>query len=92
MISLSGRLVCAGGDEAAIVRRNLDRHIALTRAEPGCLHFEVEPTIDPLMWTVQQRFVDQSAFDAHQRRVKASDWGRATAGIKRDYVISRGLR
>jgi hypothetical protein len=30
---------------------------------------------------------DQAAFDAHQARVKASDWGRISAGIPRNYDI-----
>ncbi|MBG9885199.1 MULTISPECIES: antibiotic biosynthesis monooxygenase [Bacteria] len=86
-IRLTGRLLCADKIEAAIVLRHLDQHIALTRAEPGCLQFNVEPTGDPLVWTVRERFVDQTAFDAHQSRVRASEWGRATARIKRGYVI-----
>jgi hypothetical protein len=32
--------------------------------------------------------VDQAAFDSHQARVQASEWGRATAGIERDYVVA----
>lgn len=87
MITLTGRLVCSDGAEAATVLRHLDRHVELTRAEHGCLHFSVEPTTDPLVWTVHERFVDKSAFDSHQSRVRASDWGRATADIERDYVI-----
>ena len=58
------------------------------RALPGCLHFTVTPTGDPLVWSVHERFVDQAAFDLHQARVQASEWGRATAGIERDYVVT----
>ncbi|NLE78632.1 MAG: antibiotic biosynthesis monooxygenase [Rhodococcus sp.] len=92
VIELTGWLVCADGEEVEIVERYLPRHIELTREEAGCLHFEVVQTEDPLVWSVAERFADQSAFDAHQKRVKASDWGRATAGIERDYVIGRGAR
>ncbi|WP_292831904.1 antibiotic biosynthesis monooxygenase [Microbacterium sp.] len=87
MITPTGRLVCPDGDETAIVLRHRDRHVELTRAEPGCRFFRVEPTSDPLVWTVYERFVDEAAFDSHQSRVRASDWGRATASIERDYVI-----
>lgn len=90
VVTLVGNLICADGDEAAIVRRHLDRHIELTRAEPGCLHFSVEPTPDPLVWTVSERFVDERAFESHQTRVRASDWGRATANIKREYTVAYG--
>ncbi|HKT56197.1 MAG TPA: antibiotic biosynthesis monooxygenase [Microbacterium sp.] len=87
-ITLTGRLICADDDEAATVLRHLDRHIELTRAESGCLQFDVEPTADPLVWTVCERFVDRSAFESHQLRVRGSDWGRATASIERDYVVA----
>ncbi len=36
---------------------------------------------------MSERFLDEAAFDAHQRRVASSTWGRETAGIQRSYVI-----
>lgn len=89
-IELKGLLICENDEEVETVSRYLPRHIELTRGEAGCLHFEVVQTEDPLVWSVAERFADQSAFDAHQKRVRVSDWGRATAGIKRDYVIRQG--
>ena len=85
-VILSGRLVCATKEQSAVVRRHLPRHVELTRAEPGCLRFDVEPSSDPLVWTVVEEFVDRAALDAHQARVRSSEWGNATAGIARDYV------
>lgn len=67
---------------------HLPRHIELTRAEAGCLRFDVEPTDDPLVWTVPEEFASRPAFDAHPERVQASEWGRATAGITHDYMIA----
>lgn len=90
IVELKGRLICAHDQDVMIVRRHLPQHIELTRAEPGCLRFDVQQSDDPLVWTVSEEFVSQAAFDMHQARVRASDWGRATAGIKRDYVISYG--
>jgi quinol monooxygenase YgiN len=87
-VVFTGRLLCANEDEACVVRRHLDRHLELTRAEAGCLSFHVEPTRDPLVWSVSERFADQRSFDAHQERVRASEWGRVTAGITREYVIT----
>lgn len=84
---LTGRLVCADDAETAALLRHLPRHVELTRAEAGCLHFDVEPTEDPRVWTVSGLFVDQAAFDAHQARVRTSEWGQATSGIARDCVI-----
>lgn len=86
-VRLQGQLVCKDADEAALVRQHLPRHYNLTHAEPGCLSFEVQPTADPLVWQVEEEFLDLGAFEAHQARVAASEWGIATAGIERRYRI-----
>lgn len=86
-VHLSGHLVCRDSADVALVVRHLERHVELTRAEPGCISFDVVPTDDPLVWRVQEQFSDAAAFKAHQERVAGSDWGRATAGIKRSYTI-----
>ncbi|MEQ6247945.1 antibiotic biosynthesis monooxygenase [Sulfitobacter sp. HNIBRBA3233] len=86
-VTLSGRLICATADEALRVRAALPAHIVLTRAEAGCISFEVTETDDPLVWNVSERFTGKAAFEAHQVRASASDWARETAGIKRDYVV-----
>lgn len=87
-VTLSGRLICADAAQAGIVRDHLADHIRLTMAEPGCISFAVEATSDPLVWQVDERFVGADAFAAHQERVRASAWGVATAGIRREYRIS----
>lgn len=87
-VELTGHLVCAHEGEAATVRRYLPRHVELTHAESGCLRFDVKPTHDPLVWSVSEKFADRAAFDEHQARVAASEWGRATVGIRRDFVVS----
>ena len=86
-IHLSGTLVCRDAREAAIVTAALPEHVRLTRAEPGCVSFEVATTDDPLVWTVEESFVDAAAFRSHQQRVVGSAWGRATAGIERRYEV-----
>ena len=86
-IALSGRLLCASEAEADAVRAHLPEHVRLTRAEPGCLSFEVSPTEDPLIWRVEELFESRAAFDAHQARARASAWFAATAGIARDYEV-----
>ena len=86
-IVLNGSLICKNVTEREAVEQHLPRHVALTRAEAGCLSFDVSQTSDPMVWTVAERFVDSAAFAAHQARVATSDWGRATAGITRDYVV-----
>lgn len=89
-VELEGSLICECDEEMEIVRRHLARHIELTRAESGCLRFEVEQSDDPLVWTVSEAFESQAVFDMHQARAEKSVWGQATAGIKRAYVISQG--
>lgn len=87
IVRLSGHLVCVNAAQAEIVRGNLERHLTATRAEPGCLSFDVTGTGDSLVWQVEERFADAAAFTAHQQRVANSEWGRATAGIERRYTI-----
>ncbi|MEP5731879.1 MAG: antibiotic biosynthesis monooxygenase [Sulfitobacter sp.] len=86
-VTLTGYLRCADAAEAARVSAALEEHIRLTRAEPGCVAFDVMPTGDPLVWAVAEEFIDPAAFEAHQTRAAASDWAKETAGIARDYTI-----
>lgn len=70
------------------VQAALPAHIALTLAEPGCLSFDISPCPDVAgRFLVSEAFVDSRAFDAHQERMKASDWANVTKGIPRDYSI-----
>ena len=85
-IRLIGKLICATEEQTAIVREYLPEHIRLSRAEPGCLAFEVDHA-GSMTWSVDERFVDRPAFEAHQNRTKASVWGHQTAGIAREYEI-----
>lgn len=87
MITLTGRLICADAAQAALVRLYLPDHIRLSRAEPGCLSFDVVPTRDPLVWQVDESFTDRAAFDAHQTRTRESRWFRETAHIRREFQI-----
>lgn len=78
-------------ERMAAVSAALADHIALTRAEPGCLKFEVTPcSAVSGRFLVSEIFTDQSAFDAHQNRTRASSWFRVTEGIARDYTIRSG--
>lgn len=86
-VSLSGKLVCASHQEVEVVRKYLPEHIRLTKAEPGCLSFEVVQTNDPLVWQVEECFTNQEAFEHHQQRTRNSDWWKETSKIKRDYEI-----
>ena len=87
-IYLSGTLRCTTPEQAARVRAALPTHIALTRAEPGCVAFDVTETDHPMIWRVEEEFVDQAAFDAHQARTRASAWFAETQDIPREYQIT----
>ena len=87
-VRLSGRLICSTQDDADAVATYLPAHVELTRAEPGCLAFAVTPAEDPLVWDVEELFTDAGAFALHQQRVAASEWGRQTAAVERDYMVS----
>lgn len=78
-------------DQAIYVAAALPIHIALTRAETGCLSFEVTPDPDTAnRYRVAELFINRAAFDAHQLRTKASDWAQVTAGMPRTYKITEG--
>jgi quinol monooxygenase YgiN len=73
----------------ASVLAALNIHIDLTRAEDGCIDFDVTPSQDIAhRLLVSEHFIDQASFDAHQSRTQASDWARASAGIARRYEIT----
>lgn len=87
MIRLRGQLICMSEEEAAAVRLHLALHLTLTRAEPGCLTFDVAETDDPMVWEVMEAFRDRPSFDAHQSRTRDSAWFAATRGILRDFRL-----
>lgn len=67
----------------------LPEHIRLTRAEPGCISFEVTPDPSvPGRFSVAELFASREDFDAHQARIKGSEWGKVSAGIPRSYEIT----
>jgi len=87
-VSVQGTLICVCDTEAARVRAALKAHITLTRAEAGCLSFDVESSDNPLIWNVYERFSCAEAFQTHQTRTATSEWAQATQGIARDYKIT----
>ena len=90
-VSLTGRLVCRDMAEMLTVLDHADAHIAASRAEPGCLQFDLTQTDDPLVFRFAERFADPTAYRAHQDRTRASLWGAATAAIAREGYDRRGI-
>lgn len=66
------------------MRAHLAQHVSLSRAEPGCLTFDISPTDDPV---VMECFAGRASFDAHQVRMRASAWFAAMRGILRDFKM-----
>ncbi len=87
MIRVTGQLICATADDAAVVEARLPDHIRLSRAEPGCETFSVIPTASPLVWQLDETFADHAAFEAHQARTQSSDWFLATAHLTRNFQV-----
>ncbi len=87
-VILKGFIIVPPNDLAA-VKGELDNHICLTRAETGCLIFEVtQDSLNPCRFDVYEEFVDQAAFQAHQARVKSSRWGEITVNVERCYTVT----
>lgn len=88
-VILNGFLRCRSLEEADRVSQLLPEHIRLTRAELGCVRFEVWRSMsDPTCFAVHEIFTSRETFGAHQDRASASIWGKSTAHIPRDYRIT----
>lgn len=73
--------------EQAVMRPLLDAHIALSRAEPGCLRFDIsQDPDDAAVFRLDELFEDEDAFAHHQTRTKASEWGRRSAHLVRAFT------
>jgi quinol monooxygenase YgiN len=88
MIHLAGTLTCPKLDDLKIIETYLPEHTRLSRAEPGCLSFNVSQTANPLVWQLDETYVDQAAFDAHQTRNRASIWWQMSQGLVRDFKLT----
>lgn len=85
---LTGTLRCAP-DEIEAVLSLVPTHQRLSRAEPGCLDFDLwQDELDPRTFHVSEVFRSKRDFDAHQDRTESSDWGRVTAHMDRDFSVS----
>ncbi|MDO9525800.1 MAG: antibiotic biosynthesis monooxygenase [Gemmobacter sp.] len=90
VVTVTGTLTCTSAEQADRVRTHLPEHIRLTRAEPGCLSFDVTPGADPMVWHVAEQFLDNAALEAHQTRTRASKWAGMTSDIARNFNVTEG--
>jgi len=74
--------------ELELVKNELVNHKRLTREETGCITFSViQNSENALRFDVYEEFTDKVAFEQHQKRVKASHWGKVTVNVERHYEI-----
>lgn len=64
-------------------------HIALTRAEPGCIEFNIKPDAPgSCTFLISERFISRAAFESHTVRTRSSEWWGKTQHIPREIDIS----
>ena len=89
-VTVSGFLIAPTLEASDRASEVLPDHIRLSRAEHGCLKFEVERSqSDPARFALFEVFRDQEAYAAHQARTRASLWWTVTSGFERDFSVSR---
>ena len=87
-VYLAGHIIVSAKNRARVMAA-MDEHIALTRAEAGCLHFDIiEDEQDTTKFHVVEIFKSPAAFAAHQARTAQSVWAEASRDCPRDYVTA----
>jgi quinol monooxygenase YgiN len=87
-VELTGRITIPAAEQAEMVPL-FEEHARLSRAEPGCLRFEIAcEACDAEVFSVSELFVDEAAFEAHGERTRASEWGRRSAHLVREFKRS----
>ena len=88
MLTVTGRLICATEADADALAPAVDEHVRLTPAEPGCLSFDIrrDPD-DPRAFRVDEAFRDRAAFEAHQARMRETDWPARAKDVTRDLEV-----
>ena len=88
-IIITGTISCLPADLDLLLSA-LPDHVSLTRSERGCLTFSIEQSsVDPCVFDVSERFVDQAAFELHTQRTRASDWWQKTNHMPRNISINK---
>jgi quinol monooxygenase YgiN len=84
--------ITAKEGEEARVRDGLGRLVAPTRAEDGCLVFEVNQDLaDPRVFTIYEQWRDEAAHDAHVRTDHFRDLAKAEVIDRSEPMESRTL-
>lgn len=87
-VILQGHILVPDNDLEAVTQA-LVVHKELTLLEPGCIVFRVsQSTLQPNRFEVYEEFTSRDAFEAHQQRVKASEWGKISKNVTRHYQVT----
>ena len=87
-VILQGHIVVPDDDLETVIQA-LTIHKELTLAEPGCIVFRVsQSSLQPNRFEVYEEFTNREAFEAHQNRMKTSDWGKITKNVTRHYQVT----
>lgn len=86
-VTLKGFILVPESD-LELVKSELVNHKRLTLEESGCITFSViQNSENDLRFDVYEEFTDKVAFEQHQKRVKASHWGKVTVNVERHYEL-----
>ena len=67
----------------------LPTHRDLSRAEPGCLVFEVsQDEADRCRFNLYEQYTSRDAFEFHKNRAASSDWAAISANVERVLEIT----
>lgn len=87
-VILQGHILVPDNDLEAVTQA-LVAHKELTLSEPGCIVFRVsQSTLQPNRFEIYEEFTNRDAFEAHQQRVKASEWGKISKNVTRHYQVT----
>ncbi len=76
-------------EELAEVAAALPKHRDLSRAETGCLVFEVsQDEADPCKFNLYEQYTSAEAFDFHKNRSANSDWAGISQNVERVLKIT----
>ena len=77
-------------DDLDAINEALPAHIVNTRAEDGCLLFNVtQDENQKNRFNVHEEFNNKESFSNHQDRVKRSEWGNVSANLEKHYHINQ---
>lgn len=80
-------------DQAELVRAELERLIPLTRAEEGCVQYDLHLNqADPAHFVFFENWATREAFEAHMKTAHIAAYLEATEGAVEQFVVHQMTR